>query len=433
MSSVELSQIMNDYRQGMSIEQLKKKYDLKEKDIKNLNLAIQKELCSNTNKDSEPFPGSTTLVLSDGTKVNAVKITTANQPKGGTVSLYITSDGKRYYQYVDENGKQTKITTSWDYMSATMDNIDVAWNKAKDGHYIDALVILFSGVEEPTGFTTGAAPAAGFAKGTAFLNTIKDCWKYIKQLKNIKTLDKFKSFALNFLRQIGIGKKLNSKSFVGQTRNKKPPYAGSSNAAQITKRYNDTGVLYYDKKIPDGFRDGGRTARYNRWGQAIGAEREVITVDRVADQYLANAIRYVKDSTKGMNEEQKLKFIYRVIQEISGDVYKGLKNSKKLGEAYAGEEVLLGDVFANGAAACRHKTLLFKILSDEVGLNAKMVRGQMGFKDIGGHAWNEVKLSNGKKYVVDTQNGALINLSTKNKTEMNFLKEYIYNNERPYW
>ena len=52
--------------------------------------------------------------------------------------------------------------------------------------------------------------------------------------------------------------------------------------------------------------------------------------------------------------------------------------------------------------------------------------------DMGGHAWNEIKLSNGKKFVVDTQNGALINLSSPNKEEAAWLKKYYFNQQRVY-
>ena len=134
-----------------------------------------------------------------------------------------------------------------------------------------------------------------------------------------------------------------------------------------------------------------------------------------------------------MNEEQKVKFLYNMVRDISGNAAKGNEKSHELAKMYQNQEVLLGDVFAKGAATCRHKSLMFKILADEVGLNAKLIKGNMGAaRDFGPHAWNEIKLSNGKKFVVDTQNGALINLSSPNKAEQNFLKKYHFNQQKVY-
>lgn len=76
---------------------------------------------------------------------------------------------------------------------------------------------------------------------------------------------------------------------------------------------------------------------------------------------------------------------------------------------------MLGKIFEYNAVCCRHKGLMFKILCDEIGIKASIVRGNMiDMYGFGGHVWNEVKLSNGKKLLVDTQNKKIIDISKSN-------------------
>lgn len=126
-----------------------------------------------------------------------------------------------------------------------------------------------------------------------------------------------------------------------------------------------------------------------------------------------------------MNEKQKAKFIYNLILDISGDVVKAESRGHKMAKAYQGKEILLGKVFEKEAASCRHKSILFKILAEEIGLNVNIVRGNlMDMGGIGGHAWNEVVFSNGKKIIFDTQNSAIIALKegSRNKKAFQYLK-----------
>ena len=101
-----------------------------------------------------------------------------------------------------------------------------------------------------------------------------------------------------------------------------------------------------------------------------------------------------------------------LILDLGGDAVKAEKRSNELAKAYQGKEILLGKVFEKEASCCRHKSLLFKILADEIGLKTRMIRGNMlDFGGIGGHAWNEVILSNGKRFIYDTQNASIINVT----------------------
>lgn len=54
---------------------------------------------------------------------------------------------------------------------------------------------------------------------------------------------------------------------------------------------------------------------------------------------------------------------------------------------------------------CRHRSLLFKVLGDEAGLEVSLVRGNMrSGNGFGGHAWNEVRFSSGETSIMDVMN-----------------------------
>lgn len=200
MASADLNAVLAEYN-GTNLQQLIKKYNLKNDDIaklRQLNAKIDKEL--GVKDGAQPLPNSTEITLDDGTKVLAAQVRTVNQPKGGKVNVYMDQDGKHYYQYVDANGKQQKITKTWDYFSATGDNMEVAWNKLQDGHPWDALMTLMEGAEDPRELNAGIAPAVGFAKGGGFIKSMKDIGKWLKQLKNIKSFEQFKSFAMSLIK-----------------------------------------------------------------------------------------------------------------------------------------------------------------------------------------------------------------------------------------
>lgn len=200
----DLNALASKYRSGeVTLEQLKSQYKLSTSDIekiKQINAKIDKEL--GVKNEHQPLPGSTEITLDDGTKVLAAKIRTVNQPKGGFVNVYMAQDGKQYYQYTDANGNQQKVTKDWDYVSATGNNIVVAWNKMQDGHPWDALMTLMEGAEDPRELTTGDAPAVGFAKGGGIIKSMKDFGKWLKELKNIKSFEQFKSFAMSFIQKM---------------------------------------------------------------------------------------------------------------------------------------------------------------------------------------------------------------------------------------
>ena len=213
----------------------------------------------------------------------------------------------------------------------------------------------------------------------------------------------------------GLHPKLNAKSFASGKETYKGPYLASKNSVRQTNNYIDNNIIGIDEKIINGFRDAGRNAQFTKFGDIITSEREIITIDREYDDYLSNIINYIKKNTQGLSEKEKVRSIYNIILEISEDTYKSTNKSDKFAKLARGREVMLGKIFEHNAVCCRHKGLMFKILCDEIGINSSIVRGNMiDMYGFGGHVWNEVKLSSGKKLLIDTQNKKIIDITKPN-------------------
>lgn len=244
---------------------------------------------------------------------------------------------------------------------------------------------------------------------TKFLKTEpypNDCIKFTQKLQNKET------FFQKLLKFIGF-QKLNPQSFSLSGNSPKGPFVASRKSVELSDKYLAENYISKDCKIIDGFRDGGSSAKFSKFGDILDGKREVITVDRTLDTYLANVINYTKRKTKNMGEQAKMKYIYKIIHDISGDTIECDRRSMRLAEQYLKKEILLGTVFQYEAACCRHKALLFKILSDECGLKTRMIRGLLfDWGGVGSHVWNEVVLSNGKRFLVDIQNSKIIDVST---------------------
>ncbi len=209
--------------------------------------------------------------------------------------------------------------------------------------------------------------------------------------------------------------KLNAKSFASGKETYRGPYIASAKSVRQTNDYINKNTIGFDSEIVNGFRDAGHNAKFTKFGDVISSKREVITIDRQYDDYLNNVINYVRENTKGLSEKEKVKSIYNLISDISEDAYKSTEKSYELAKLAKGREVLLGKIFEHNAVCCRHKSLMFKILCDEVGIKSSIVRGiSMDMSGIGGHVWNEVKLSSGKKILIDTQNKKIIDISKPN-------------------
>lgn len=234
-----------------------------------------------------------------------------------------------------------------------------------------------------------------------------------------------KSFMQKLRSFFGLREKLNAKSFADGSHTPKGPYVASRQSVAVSDKFLKQNYLSENDRIVNGFRDGGRNAGFTNFGETLYADREVLTIDREKDVYLDNLIKYVHKNADDLSEKKKMKFLFKLINDISGDRKASVKFSEQLGHSRQGEEVLLGKVFEHGAAVCRHKGMLMKILGDEIGLKTRLVRGNLvDIGDSGGHVWNEVKLSNGKRYLFDTQQNVLLDMTGKNAGNNYILSTY---------
>ena len=238
---------------------------------------------------------------------------------------------------------------------------------------------------------------------------------------NLKTLITAKNKKIFGLRQ-----KINPKSFADGSHTPKGPYAASVKSVQTSDKYLKYGYLSENDRIVNGFRDGGRNASFTKFGDTLYADREVITVDLEKDVYLQNLLKYVKKNAASFSEKSKMQFLFKLISDISGDSKAAFKGSNMLAKKRQAQEVLLGKIFEHECAVCRHKSILAKLLGDELGLNTRLIRGNLN--DIVGenaHIWNEIKLSNGKNYLFDVQQGVLMDMTNKNASNNYTLSMYF--------
>jgi hypothetical protein len=167
--------------------------------------------------------------------------------------------------------------------------------------------------------------------------------------------------------------------------------------------------------IADGFFDGGRRGSVGSDG-LVTSSREVVVVDRSRDPALRSHLEFAR-SLRSLSEGERAVQLSRYVDTLmtpkvyspAGDVI-GRGDPEKAVDAWVaqrrGHEVLLGDVGKLGAGVCRHRSLLFKVLADEAGLQVELVRGNMWMPNGygGGHAWNEVHLSSGARVIFDVMN-----------------------------
>lgn len=176
-------------------------------------------------------------------------------------------------------------------------------------------------------------------------------------------------------------------------------------AKDVTLTYHRKHYVGPELRIPDGYRDGGRA-------MVIGADdgiktlREVLVVDRAADPALRKHLDFARtEELKGLEPLERARRIAKYIQgAMSGreDPSRLMDDVELFQAEYEDREVLIGEI---DAGVCRHEALLFKLMADEAGLQAALVRGNYrGLGGGGGHAWNELVLDGGRKLLVDVTN-----------------------------
>lgn len=186
------------------------------------------------------------------------------------------------------------------------------------------------------------------------------------------------------------------------------------NSYEATNKYFQTGRL--DEKIPDGFRDGGRHVEFDSSGkvsQTSYPNREIIYVDRQNDKVLNDALKHLKDifaRNPYLSEKEKIKTIFAFVDRI----YR-VKDGIQHAADFPCVPMKLGYIINSGAGVCRHMAITAKVLADDLGLKMSLVRGRHKGSDgyLGAHIWNEVELSNGKKYLFDTAQGEFVDFASR--------------------
>lgn len=246
----------------------------------------------------------------------------------------------------------------------------------------------------------------------------KDTSKYEQQLKNLEAKRAAKQAELDALQKPVTEPEVNpaeAEPVIGPNgaREVNVRNLREVNPIEQSKSFNSTHRIDADTRVADGYKDGGRRLRFDDNGNPINQpNREIILVDRQKDQKLQDIIADVKKKTAKMSEKQKAAFLQKYICDISG----GTNPSSKIGDAWdnnhIGQEVLLGDIITTkpSVAVCRHRSLLYKILGDEVGLKVELQRGN--FHDDwggGGHAWNTVRFDDGTSAIFDAMHNKTSN------------------------
>ncbi len=145
------------------------------------------------------------------------------------------------------------------------------------------------------------------------------------------------------------------------------------------------------------------SSRFDEQGFILVHPEEVLLVNPEHDPDLANYLAKIKADfiRQGRRDRytrtQNVEWIYNQVQST-------LKNATLVPPSLKGV-VPLGKIIKGGYGACRHKSVLFKVIADALGIPSSMVRGFHFNKEKNiyiGHQWNTIVLEDGIEYPIDT-------------------------------
>lgn len=194
-----------------------------------------------------------------------------------------------------------------------------------------------------------------------------------------------------------------------------------------------------DTRVAPGYKDGGRQAQYDEDSgkTIIHSKRETIVFKSPdEDPVLKRTIDKAKADMAGMTStEQKAQYLSNYVDKL---LHKANENEAIIDRiappGAANRQVSLGQLIEAETGVCRHRSLLFKVLADETGVPASLVRGRFddGRGNAGAHAWNEVQLENGKKILVDVMHGNTFRMDQPEVQHyQNFLRQPLYDQNGP--
>lgn len=207
---------------------------------------------------------------------------------------------------------------------------------------------------------------------------------------------------------------------------------------------------YKDKLVKGDFYDGGHNLASrmiirkkeftleNLIAENRGGLREILHVDKVElNKFLNKIVTKIKANTgltysTRLSLEDELKFLKNLadhvhkmynnnslnyISDLISKTNESINRLRKINQV-----VKLSDVIKNNYGVCRHRAITFKYFCDKLGIMCRLIRGLLhsdsqgiflyDSKNVtagGYHAWNTVKLKNGKTLLVDIMNPEYIN------------------------
>jgi hypothetical protein len=190
-------------------------------------------------------------------------------------------------------------------------------------------------------------------------------------------------------------------------------------------------------RIPDGYFDGGRFMLLGAAG-GVTSGREILLVDRTRDVELAKHLAFARaEAAAGRPALQRVQRLAEYVDQLTtppgGDRLVG-PTVDQITREFTNKPLLIGDVVDQcQAGVCRHRALLFKVLADDAGLKAALVRGNFaksGSTNGFPHAWNEVYLDGGRRVVVDVMHHHSKPVFMETTTDY-VVKHYLKENNTP--
>ena len=167
----------------------------------------------------------------------------------------------------------------------------------------------------------------------------------------------------------------------------------STNSISQSNYFKRNGIINYKNKLSDGFMDVSSDGIIYDNG-TCRSSRPIILVDRKHDSTLSQIIEKTKNETTGLDENDKVRYLTEL---LTNTVSKCPKVNAKPNEI-----VKIGDTLGSFGYGGRQDSIMFKILSDEIGLKTDLVKGMAAGKK---RAWNVVHYKNGVNKVHDISMG----------------------------
>ncbi|MGE3622880.1 MAG: EDR1-related protein [Bdellovibrionales bacterium] len=192
----------------------------------------------------------------------------------------------------------------------------------------------------------------------------------------------------------------------------------SGNPFQQALDFNRNHRIGESERLLPGYRDGGRHIKFSPDGKPNGRpNREFILFKHPRDDPpLKRAIDHARSATANMGTvwEKTIfvaQYVADLMKENDPDQNEVIMDRISGKGSHIGAEISLGQLIQAGTGVCRHRSLLFKVIADELGIPTALVRGnyidQRGSSE---HAWNEIVLDNGNRAVVDVMHNFVGNV-----------------------